>query len=82
MEAVSFDQSNGYLSRPSDMTDEECGPLSIARVAYPNGMTGVVSCWKLTVEELAEFQRTGRIWLGVLGGTMPPVWLSAKNPFE
>lgn len=73
---ASFDESNAVLSRPPSMTDEECAPLSILNAVTDNGRgirSVVISCWKLTAEELAEVQRTGRVWLTVFGETMPPV---------
>jgi hypothetical protein len=64
------------------MTADQCDPLSIANVVCRlSGMQIVVSCWKLTSDELDEFNRTGRVWLLVYGKTMPPVALSANNPF-
>ncbi len=56
-------------------------PLSVYRGQQANGVPVVISCWKLTQEELAEFQRTGRVWLTVMGTTMPPVALSALSPW-
>lgn len=78
---ASFDESTGYLSRPANMTDEECEPLSIARVGCDGTLT-IISCWKLTKEELEEINRTGRVWLGICGMTMPPAWISGSNPFD
>jgi len=79
--ASSFDQSNCAIGRPAGMTDEQCSPLSVYRGSYADNTPVVISCWKLTKEEQEEFQRTGRIWLTVLGHTMPPVCLSGQNPF-
>lgn len=85
---TSFAESNGFLaSAPGD--EELVGPLSIWRgVAVPvednaagTGLITVISCWKLTAEELAEVNRTGRIWLGICGDTMPPAWVSGSKPF-
>jgi hypothetical protein len=78
---ASFDESNAVLGRPPDMTDEQCGPLSIARATDTEGLPLVISCWKLTQAELDEVNRTGRIWLGIVGITMPPAWIAGNNPF-
>jgi hypothetical protein len=80
MISTSFDESKHYLSRPKDMTEEQCDPLSVA-IATMDEQPVVISCWKLTKEELEEFQKTGRIWLIICGNTMPPVALTANNPF-
>jgi len=79
--SASFDESTGYLDRPPSMTADECDPLAVARVQYSDGIPAVVSCWKLTAEEVGEFKRTGRIWLIVTGQSMPPVALTANKPF-
>jgi hypothetical protein len=82
MEPSSFYESNGVLDRPSGSTEEQCGPLSVWRGPHPNGLPLVISCWKLTKEELEEINRTGRVWLWVCGTTMPPVILTATTPFS
>ncbi len=81
MISASFDESTGYLGRPSDMTEEQCDPLSVAHASM-DGTPVVVSCWKMTKDEIDEFHRTGRVWLIVAGQTMPPVSLTAINPFS
>jgi hypothetical protein len=80
MVPCSFDQSNCVLGRPEGMEDEECAPLCVMRYKTQAGPV-VLSCWKLTIDEVAELNRTGRIWLYVYGETMPPVALEASNPF-
>lgn len=81
MISSSFDESTGYLGRPTDMTAEQCDPLAVAKAELDDGPPVVVSCWKMTKDELEEFQRTGRVWLIVIGRTMPPVSLTATKPF-
>lgn len=81
MVSSSFNESDGVLSKPSDMSVEQCDPLSIARRVTQDNVPVVISCWKLTKDELEEFGRTGRIWLLVVGNSMPPVSLTANSPF-
>jgi hypothetical protein len=76
MEPCSFDESNGVLGKPDNMTDEECSPLSV----YRDG-TYVVSCWKLRKDELEQINKTGRVWLLINGVTMPPARLQIFSPF-
>jgi hypothetical protein len=45
------------------------------------GKPVMVTAWELTDDEVAEVQRTGRIWLGIMGTVHPPIWLAATNPF-
>lgn len=75
-----FPESNGVLGKPPGMTADECEALCVAH-ATMDEMPVVISCWKLTVEELAEVNRTGRLWLTVLGNTMPPVIVAGCKPF-
>lgn len=81
MIAASFDESNTVLGKPKDMNDGECSCLSVLRTKTMSGIPVVVSCWKLTQEELEEITRTGRVWLTVIGETMPPVALDGNRPF-
>ncbi len=82
MVAAGFAESNLVLGRPPSMTSEECDPLQVLSIDTQEGHPVVISCWKLTVEELAEINRTGRVWLMVFGCSMPPVSLSVARPFE
>lgn len=61
------------------MTVEECNALNVKRF-FRGEFCLVVSCWKLTREELEEVNRTGKIWLTVLGASMPPVILDGIKP--
>jgi hypothetical protein len=79
---ASFDESTGCLSRPPGMTADQCDPLAVAHVLIDGTTPAVVSCWKVTADELQELVRTGRVWLFVVGQTMPPVMLSATKPFS
>jgi len=81
MVPCSFDESNAVLGRPADMSADQCDPLSVLRAVTADGLPVVISCWKLTREELDELRRTGRVWLVVFGETMPPVALDARKPF-
>lgn len=72
-----FDESNITLGPPEGMTEDEVHSLR----AY-KGFGQVITCWKPTVEELLEIQQTGRVWLRVMGDTMPPAALSGLNPWR
>jgi hypothetical protein len=82
MEACSFEESNVVLGRPQSMTDEQCGPLSVWRGVCADGVPRVISCFKLTKDELEQINRTGRVWLFVIGETMPPVALQTAHPWK
>jgi len=80
---ANFPESNAVLGHPTDMTADQCDPLCIQRgfMVLNNGpvVVAVQSCWKLTPDELETVKRTGRIWLTVLGMSMPPVILSGSR---
>ena len=81
MIATSFAESNAYLDSPANMSPEQCHPLSVARTQMTDGTYVIISCYKLTSDEVEEFRRTGRIWMIVAGDLMPPIALTAINPF-
>jgi hypothetical protein len=64
------------------MTADQCEPLSVLCTRNADGFPVVISCWKIEVAELEEIFKTGRIWLTVIGDTMPPVWLEGRRPFD
>ena len=41
-----------------------------------------ISCWKLSFKERLKALFTGRIWLYVLGGDQPPVYITSDWPFK
>lgn len=82
MVPASFNESNVVLSRPRDLTAEQCDPLSVWRGRLEDGTPAVVSCWKLTADDLRRLAETGRVWLVVMGHRMPPVALTSESPFR
>lgn len=84
MIAASFPESNHVLDKPPEMDRETCTALSVfvGQTPAPGACPVVISCWKLTKEELEQINKTGRVWLWVFGCGMPPVALETKNPFE
>ncbi len=73
---VAFEEANGSLVAPRDF-DEECGSLP----CYRDGKQ-VISCWSLSWRDRLKLLFTGRLWLGVAGGSSaPPVWLDVDRPF-
>ena len=40
-----------------------------------------ISCWEMSAAEIAEIQRTGKVWLHVLGSGHPPVAVMGHAPF-
>lgn len=79
MFASSFNEANTILDTPEGMTCDQVEALSVAVIDVSQNQSVIVSCWKVTKEELEEINRTGRVWLCVLGGVMPPVILTGKK---
>jgi hypothetical protein len=79
---TSFEESNHVLDKPPGMTYNECQALSVWRGFDEGNQPVVISCWKVTQEELEEIQQTGRVWLRISGQTMPPTLLQGTNPFR
>lgn len=75
MKPANFPESNRTLTKPQDMTDEECGSLPV----YNDGQQSV-SCWQMTWHERLSALIYGRVWLQVYAGrTQPPVCLTAAQ---
>lgn len=74
-----FKESNKNLVRPIDMTEKECGSLSI----YTDGNV-CISQWKMTFKERIHCFFHGFIWVRIhSGSTQPPIALDAeKSIFE
>lgn len=81
MEPTSFEQSNVILSPPEGTDLDKCEVLSVFKGNDRDGQPVVISCWKLTKEELEELVKYGRVWLIVSGETTPPVALTAVSPW-
>lgn len=79
---TSFPESNTWFDKPHDMTEEECGVLSVWKGNNTDGSPMIISCWKPTKEELEEIKRTGRIWVFHFGQFLQPHAIEGKNPFK
>lgn len=83
---ISFPQQNIVFTKPAGMSDDQCGDLCVwkGNVSIDeagNTMPALISCWKLSKEDLEEIQKTGTIWLSITGEVMPPVSLFTETPF-
>lgn len=83
---TSFEESNFVYGKPKGWTDEMCMDLPVWKGDVPIDDVGttqpsIISCWRLSKEDLEEIQRTGQIWLSITGTGMPPVSLFTENPF-
>ncbi len=79
MKPVKFKGMNAKFIAPQGMTVDECADLPAYRSDDP---PMIVSCWELTEDERIDIANKGRLFLGVMGTAMPPVWIAADNPFD
>jgi len=79
---VDFKEANFTFTRPKSMTDEQCGDLRVWKGYDLAGFPIIVSCWRLSKEDLEEINRTGKIWLSVTSEVTPPVSLFTEYPFQ
>lgn len=74
MKPIEFPEQNVVVAKDQ--------PEYIPLPAYvsPGPTAGVTSCWELSPEDLAEVQRTGRVFVTQLtfGGPLQPVRLGTK----
>lgn len=72
-QAVRFSGTNMVLKPP-------VGSENVADLhTFTNGNCSV-SCWELSPEELAEINRTGRVFVSILSGhTQPPVFVGSQT---
>lgn len=78
---VTFPEQNIVLGKPDNMTDEECMSLPAWRGRNSDGLPVIISKWKLSKEDLDEINRTGEVWLQIVGPAMPPASVFTEYPF-
>lgn len=72
-EAIDFHGSNRRLGPPK-------GAENVSELMTFNNGICSVSCWKLTPREVAEINRTGRVFVSILSGqTQPPVFVGDED---
>lgn len=71
MKPIEFAEANRNLTKPPNMTDDECSSLAV----FTDGQD-CISCWRPTFRERISIALFGRVWLFVHSGhTQPPVAL-------
>lgn len=79
---VQFKEANFTFTKPDNMTDEQCMSLPVFRGKDQGGIPVIISCWKLSKEDLDDINKTGQIYLSIAGDGMPPVSIFTENPFS
>jgi hypothetical protein len=80
MTPLDFSESNDSLEARVPVAGEGMRPLSVFRGAT-DGTKITISCWRPSELELAEIQRTGRVWLLVFDGEHPVMHVAGESPF-
>lgn len=76
MKAIKTETANAVFVK------EGCYDLPGTRFAYADGTPGIETCFEFTPEELEQINKTGRIYLYMLGTTVPPLYLSTTSDVE
>ena len=85
MESANFDQSNIILGPPDGLTEDDVKTIHAFKGVRNLGdhkSTVHVVCYKPSREDMVRMERTGRLWVQVLGDNYPPISMSSMNPFE
>lgn len=77
-EPIPFKQANANLVG-GEAHPDVCD-LPVCRAESDVGPL-VISCWRLTKPEIAEIERTGLLWVTVVGHTTPPIAIHVSSPF-
>lgn len=77
MKPIDFPEKTKTLSKPPDMTDEQCQPLPVF-----NDGTVCISCWQPSWRERLAIAFGRPVWLSIISGhTQPPALVAADYPF-
>lgn len=60
-------------------TLEGCNDLPATRFRTENGQVGIETCWELEPGELEQIQKTGKIYLYIMGAAVPPALVTAES---
>ena len=82
MRSTQHRSNNAVLAAPPGVSVEECRPLPITRVRFPDGEEGVVSFWQPSSEQLALLAAGQPVRLLVLGQTHPPLAMGVDGDGE
>ena len=70
--AVNFVGSNVTLKAPEGRDD-------VSDLHVMRNRASVISCWELEPDELEEIQRTGKLYLSIMGPTMAPAFVGTES---
>jgi hypothetical protein len=90
VQPTGFDEANVSLGPPEGVPEaapgQEGGVGTLrawkGKSSPPDETPLVVTCWKPDRAELDAIGRTGRVWVVVPGGFIPPMHLTGHSPFD
>lgn len=75
MIAIDFEGTNVELTRPTDMTDEQCSSVRAYKGVDQDGINFLLTAWKPNKEDIEAINAGRPIMLKVAGLGFPPVCL-------
>lgn len=83
-EPCGFEEQNRTFGPPGGLSEDQCGTIfafsgRTDMINLPD-IPAVITCWKLRADELAEINRTGRVWMIVPGRGLFAHSLSGFKP--
>lgn len=75
MMPIDFEGSNITLSKPSNMTDEQCLEIKGFKGTDGDNFPFILTMWKPNKEDIAAINAGDPICLKILGHSIPPVCL-------
>lgn len=76
MEAIKTETTNTIF------TKEGCFDLPGTKYIYEDGTPGIETCWQLTEEEIQQVVKDGKIYVYMMGQTVPPMFLATESCIE
>jgi len=59
----------------------DCSSIQVWKGCDEHKQELIIEVWEFTPEEIIDLMGNGRVYLTVLGGSLPPIALSTENPF-
>jgi hypothetical protein len=79
MHPINFEGSNVNLTKPENMTDEECASLPAEKNVDAQGFHYILTAWMPNKEDLESLQKGNPLFLKILGVAHPPVAMFTVN---
>lgn len=78
--ARDFPESN-FTFDPPKGEEENCDRLRVHFFRGVDGNDVIISKWELSQSEIDEVVKTCSVYVGIMGVSQPPMWLTGFSPF-